>query len=154
MPTHESESDVRFFNLIHQIAVTPPADDLAERRGRRRHPFTCVQRIALCKDPAVLSQADFIEVRCQDLNREGFSFLMPQRPDFTRLVAAFSSASEEIYMTASVSHWAEVLSYPSGRVEPLDERAPTLHKCDADGPPSRMYQVGCRFIARVPRPAH
>jgi hypothetical protein len=152
MVTHESESDVRFFNLIHQITGSPPADNQMERRGRRRHPFICVQRIALCRNSAVLSQGDFFEVRCQDLNREGFSFLLPQPPDFNCLVAAFSSASDEIYMTATVSHWATVLSYPSGRVEPAGQRTATHGGRDADGPPTRMYQIGCRFTARVPRP--
>jgi hypothetical protein len=153
MCSQEIQSDAQFYNLIHQLKGTPPDSGNHERRNSRRYPFLCQQRIAPWRDTGKLAQADFIDVRCHDLNQAGFSFLLPVRPQFTSIVAALASATEEIYLIAKITHCAEVLVYPSGRVEPLAGRPAHVHYRDADGGISvRMFQLGCRFTGRIDRP--
>jgi hypothetical protein len=153
MNSQEIQSDAQFFNLIYQLTGAPREGQKTERRRSRRHPFLCNQRIARWLESGKLSQADFIEVRCHDLNQAGFSFLLPVHPQFTKLVAALSSASEEIYLLAQITHSAEVLVYPSGRVEPVSGRPShgRYRELD-DNIAERMFQLGCRFTGRIARP--
>jgi len=153
MSNQETQSDAQFYNLIYQLTGTPRNDKNAERRRARRHPFFCKQRIAPWPESGTLSQANFFEVRCHDLNQAGFSFLLPVRPQFTSLVAALTSAAEEIYIIAKITRCAEVLVYPSGRVEPAEGRPSHVsYREPGGGAAERMFQLGCRFTGRIARP--
>ena len=150
MSGQEIQSDAQFYNLIYQLASTEQA---AERRGFGRHPFLCKQRIAPWPESGKLAQADFMEVRCHDLNQAGFSFLLPVRPQFTSVVAALNSGSEEIYIIARITRCEEMLVYPSGLVEPVAGRSSHVsYREPGGGVAERLYQVGCRFMGRIARP--
>jgi hypothetical protein len=150
MPVSEGKLDAGFFNLIHQLTGTCRPQSPAERRQRPRHPFPSRQRIAVSRGPGIPDDAEFIEVRCHDLTRQGFSFLFPGRPEFTSLVAALGTPPDMIYVAAEVSHWADVLVDSSGRVEHVGTRTARRKQANLEGQNATpMVLVGCRFSKRL-----
>lgn len=145
-----SEIDASFYNLVHQLAVAKRRETAAERRRRRRQGFQSIQRIALPRKPGIPAETDFVEVRCHDLTRQGFSFLLPSRPTFDLIVAAFGAPPDVIYVLAKVTHCAEVLVSASGSVQPATERGGGPNpRAAADATARPMVLVGCRFIERL-----
>jgi hypothetical protein len=153
MSSQEIQSDAQFYNLIYQLTGTPRDDKNAERRRSRRHAFLCKQRIAPWPPTSgKISPPDFVEVRCQNLNQAGFSFLLPERPSFVNLVAALSSTTEEIYILGEITNCSEVLVYPSGRIESAEGRPSHVrYREPGGGVAERMFQLGCRFTSRIAR---
>lgn len=146
----ENEVDANFYTLIHQLAGSVVSDQGAERRDVRRQSFVATQRIAARRGDHVPDEPDFVEVRCQDLTRRGFSFLLPSRPDFDCLVAAFGSPPGEIYVAAEITHCCEVLVHPSGLVQRLEDGvSPADREDPADQAATMMVLVGCRFTRRM-----
>jgi hypothetical protein len=147
-----SEIDANFYNLVHQLAVASRKASMADRRSGRRQGFQSVQRIALPRGPGVPDEADFIEVPCHDLTRQGFSFLLPSRPTFEWIVAAFGAAPEVIYVLAKVTRSVDVGVSASGSVETVPGSAGRAAQGVACDPTAkRMVLVGCRFIERLRR---
>lgn len=143
----ENEIDANFFNLIHQLVGTPEED---ERWELPRQPFPSVQRIAVRCGPGIPDESEFFEVRCHDLTRAGFSFLLPGQPGFADLVAAFGTPPEVIYIGARVSHCKNVLVDSSGRVEKPQNRAGQFgHETAAGHAATPMILVGCKFTERL-----
>lgn len=150
MAALESEIDANFFTLIHRLTSAPGQDPSAERRQERRQLFLSSQRIAPRRRAGVPDESEFVEVPCHDLSREGFSFFLSSPPDFDSLVVALGSPPETIYMAAEVAHCEEVLVYPSGAVQYVDDPAGQLGDDDRGGqPPTPMIVVGCRFTGRL-----
>jgi len=150
-----SEIDANFYRLIHLLVGSQEEeeDEPAERRTCWRNPFPTIQRISPRRGSDFPEDSEFFEVQCCDLTRAGFSFLLPRRPNFTSLVAAFGGPAEVIYVAAEVSHCQDVLLHRSGFVEPVHD--PAGHpRCQA--PDQRiatpMVQVGCRFTKRLEKP--
>jgi hypothetical protein len=79
-------------------------------------------------------------VQGYDIDRRGFSFLLPFRPRFDRVVAAFGAAPAVIYLGAKVVRATEVLVYADG---------PPAGSPDRVGKP--MVLVGCQFTERLQR---
>ena len=147
-----SEIDANFYNLVHQLAAVSRQRATEDRRGRRRHSFQSIQRIALPRGAGVPDEAEFIEVQCHDLTREGFSFLLPSRPTFESIVAAFGAPPEAIYVLAKVTRAVDVLVSVSGSVQPTtgqSDRAGRGAASDSTAQP--MVLVGCRFVERLRR---
>jgi hypothetical protein len=147
-----SEIDANFYSLVHQLAVTSGQQAPEDRRRRHRHRFQSIQRIALPRGPGVPDEADFIEVQCHDLTREGFSFLLPSRPTFEWIVTAFGVPPEVIYVLAKVSRSVDVLVSASSSVQTIirhHDRAAPRGASEPTGKP--MVLVGCRFIERLRR---
>jgi len=149
-----NEIDASFFKLIHQLVSNSGPEPGEERRESSRSLFESFQRIAPWDGGKFPQDSEFFAVRCHDLTRSGFSFLVPAEPPFGMLVAAFGRPSQETYVAAEVAHTEYVLLYPSGRVQRPDD-APT--GAGAGSPPAepatRMILVGCRFTRRVRKPA-
>ena len=149
-----SNIDANFYRLIHQMAGPQLRDEPAERRDGARRPFSGVQRIAPRRGDNFPGDDEFVQVRCYDLTRAGFSFFLPIRPDFSELVAAFGTPPRLIYVGAEISRHDSVLVYPSGEVEHLHDRTD-----DADGQDPRsetaraMILVVCRFTERLVQPS-
>ena len=142
MPLMDNEIDANFFRLIHQLSLASNR----ERRGSRRKPFQVMQRIALPRGPGIPPESEFIDVQCRDLTRQGFSFLLPKRPKFERLVAAFGIPPEVIYVAAQVVRCQDVLVQPADGGQGDGGDAPG----DGEGPsPKPMILVGCRFTERL-----
>lgn len=149
-----SDVDANFYRLIHQMVGPQLTDEPAERRGGARRPFWGVQRIAPRRGNRFPADAEFVEVRCYDLTRAGFSFFLPIRPDFDKLVAAFGTPPELLYVAAEVSRCDDVLVYPRGEVEHLHDRADEAAGQNARTAKARpMILVFCRFIERLARSA-
>jgi hypothetical protein len=148
-----SEIDANFYRLIHQMVGPQLKDEPAERRRGLRHPFRVVQRIAPRRGPQFPEDHEFVEVRCYDLTRAGFSFFFPIRPDFKTLVAAFGTPPQWIYVGAEVARCDSVLVRSSGEVEHIDDQADHAHGQDSRGDPaSPMILVACRFVERLAKP--
>ena len=149
-----NEIDANFFKLIHQLVSSSPQEASHERRQSPRALFESSQRIAPWDGGRFPEDAEFFAVRCHDLTRAGFSFLMPGEPPFAMLVAAFGRPPDETYVAAEVAHTEYVLLYPSGRVE-----RPEYGDVGVEGakpqaePATRMILVGCRFARRLRKPA-
>lgn len=146
MPALGNEMDANFFNLIHTALGSQKKSD-TERRENPRQTFQSQQRIALPRQPGIPPESEFFDVRCRDLTRQGFSFLLAFEPKFKRLVAAFGAPPDAIYLSAQVTHCADVLLYPSGVAVPLEE-SDDQSATEAATP---MTLVGCRFIERLYR---
>ena len=146
----ENEIDASFFSLIHQLAGSPRPDDAAERRKDRRKPFVSTQRIAARRGTEVPDESEFIEIQCHDLTRHGFSFFLPNHPEFDSLVAAFGTPPEVLYVAAEVSHCEDVLLHSTGLVQSLGDRAAHVSYEDHTGRTAQTkVLVGCRFTERL-----
>ena len=152
MQDSTSESNANFYRLMHLLADAQKEGTPAERRRALRHPFPSVQRIAPRRGPGPPEESEFLDVRCCDLTGAGFSFLVPTRPDFTSLVAAFGSPPDVIYVAAEVSHCDSVMLHPSGVVEHLDEADQTSCQDRPASAATPMVRVGCRFTRRLGMP--
>jgi len=150
MPGLGHQADVDFYNLIHQMVGSPCKDDPVERRAEPRRPFPVVQRIAVRRGLEFPDESEFTEVRCHDLTRGGFSFLLSSRPDFDSLVAAFDMSSKTIYLAAQVAHVEDVLVDSSGQVLRGRDRSTEVGRpAPAERTLTPMVLVGCRFIERL-----
>jgi len=150
----ESQIDADFYRLIHRLAVTEDRSGRKNRRSSDRRPFFANHRIAPVRGEEFPEDSAFIPVRCYNLTRSGFSFFLPERPDFTRLVAAFGSGDEALFVGAGVIHCQDVLIHELGAVEFFGQsrRRNESRKRVADsGTP--MVLVGCRFTERLEKPA-
>jgi len=148
-----SDIDANFYRLIHQMVGPLLKDEPAERRDGARRPFSAVQRIAPRRGANFPGDDEFVQVRCYDLTRAGFSFFLPIRPDFNELVAAFGTPPQSIYVAAEVSRCDSVLVYPSGEVEYLHDQADAAAGRDPHRDTARpMILVVCRFIERLVKP--
>lgn len=150
-----NETDANFFRLIHQLVGVPCEDGARERRSSYRSPFHSFHRIAPWDGSRFPKDSDFLVVRCYDLSRGGFSFLLPSEPESKQLVAEFSNSADVFYVAAEVAHTEPVLFFPPDRVQ----RACGLGITDA--PPgcemstaSLMLLVGCRFAKRLRKPGN
>lgn len=148
MGSLESEVDASFFSMIHRLAAVP-RPEAAERRSARRHSFPVTQRIAPRDGSNVPDESEFVDVPCHDLTRGGFSFFLPKRPTFDSLVVALERPEGTIHVAADVVRQADVLLFPSGRIQDLDQQ----HTPDSSDEPvesaTPMVVVGCRFTERL-----
>lgn len=117
--------DSSFYKQVHRLIATRLSED-ANRRGRQRRSYRCIQRLAPCTGDQVPELSEFREVVCQDLSAGGFSYLSSSTPDTETLAVELGRAPVLIYVTARVIHVSEVRS---------------------DG--ERQYLIGCRFTGRL-----
>lgn len=137
--------DANFFNLIHRVITEQAHRCPRDRRRPDRAAYQAQARIALPRDEGIPPETEFFEVHCRDLTRRGFAFLLPYRPEFTRLVVCFGTPPDAIYVAARVVHCAEVVQRPSGEIEKRDAQA----AADRSGKP--LVLVGCEFVERLTR---
>jgi hypothetical protein len=152
MPDAPNQYDIDLYNLVHEMLVQVPVGGRGqpERRRRSRKPFTVVQSIAPVRGQVLPPPDQFHPVRCQDLNEGGFSFLLPRRPDFRDLVVRLGNEPDQIPMLASVAHCREVFVWPSGMIAPVaDDPCRGGMQPRRSQRPTRMFQVGCRFVRRL-----
>jgi hypothetical protein len=103
-----------------------PHEALAGRRGEARFTFNASQRVAACAMDKLPTLDEFVEVRCYDLSRKGFSYLVPHPPAYDFIVAELTLPSQRVYLRARVAH---------------------ITGMTVDG--KFMFQVGCEFTGRV-----
>ncbi|MBN2475497.1 MAG: hypothetical protein JXB62_12875 [Pirellulales bacterium] len=140
-----------FDQLDFQQLGSPRGEDEEERRLCRRRPVFAVRRIAPWTGSSCPDEAEFFCVETRDLTDRGFSFFWRSRPSFDSLILATAQTSE--YRAADVVHCTDVIVYPSGVVEPVDDRpmrAAAQGPCEASGEP--MVLVGCRFTSHLDTP--
>jgi len=142
------QNDADFYTLVHQL-VAETEGGQQDRRRRRRHPFVCDQWIAPQRDGRLPEAGEFFEVHCRDLNASGISFLLPEPPEFREFVVALSAPPATVYLEALVSHWVEVLLWPSGRIERLPRGQSPQDGARTTEGAMTMYQVGARFTRRL-----
>lgn len=150
----ESQIDASFYRMIHELAGVPEPGTPADRRDFARQAFSADHRIAPSRGGQFPEPSAFFQVRCNDLTRNGFSFFLPSRPDFTGLVAAFGAPPNEIFVEAQVVRCQDVVVHPLGLVEPADsrrQRVPSRGVASEGAVP--MVLVGCRFTRRLQRGA-
>ena len=138
----------QFDKLDHQLLGLPRGDGREDRRGTRRRPVFAVRRIAPLVGSSTPGEAEFFCVESRDLTAGGFSFFMQSRPTFEALVLALDTSTSVERRTAEVVHCTDVWVYPSGLVEPVDDRNPGVSGQGPQGETAqRMVLVGCRFKA-------
>ncbi len=153
MPHYASEIDANFYRLIHELVGPQLDDESAERRKGERHLFPVDQWIAPRHGPAFPVESQFFKVRCHDLTRSGFAFLLPKPPDFDRLVVGFGQPPDLLYVGAEVRHCHKVLVSSSGDVRHVGDQATQPDRQGAEGAASKpMVLVGCRFTQRLYKP--
>ncbi len=121
-----------------------------ERRRAPRNPFRVEQRIAQATGRRVPELSTFFPVKCSDLSTRGFSFSIKRCPQFESIVLALGTPPDVIYIAAEVRHCTEVMTYPSGRVEVLDQQGAETGQ---EGPGvegvERSFVIGCEFTGRL-----
>ena len=146
----QNEVDANFFNLIHKLAGSEQQEPAADGGEDRRHPPLSTQRVAPLRGPDMPPESEFDEVQCRDLTRSGFSFLLPTRPDFDSLVAAFGTPPNVIYVSARVTNCEPALVRASGELKRVETETGSAEVVDSDDrAPIPMVLVHCRFIARL-----
>jgi len=152
MLSRENAVDASFYNLIHQVISSGRGVDFPSRRSEERRPFTSTQRIAVRRGPGLPDESQFVPVECHDLTRKGFSFLLPNEPDFDTLVAAFGAPPEAIYVSARVARCSDVLLDSSGNIAYAKSGPVEFASEDFRGRSATpMVMVGCEFIERLKR---
>jgi hypothetical protein len=151
MPTVDNEIDAHFYELIHSLVGSGKENGKRERRGRQREAFGATHQVAPYDGKKFPEAFRFFDVRCHDLTRAGFSFLMPNRPHFSSLVAAFGSDPAVLYVEARVSRKDDVLFFPStGRVEHVTRGQGPIRYTRPDGKIGEpRVLVGCQFVRRM-----
>lgn len=111
-----------------ETAANPTKEpiDYRDRRAHDRRPFQCIQLVAPCVEGRMPALDQFREVRCFDICPAGFSFLLPTRPNFDELVAAFGTANSRIYLRSKVKH-----------ISPMQYEG------------RNVLQIGCEYVGRV-----
>ncbi len=104
-------------------------DAIAGRRGEARFTFTASQRVAPCAADKLPTLGEFVSVRCYDLSRKGFSYLLPQPPAYEAILAELTLPNQRVYVRARVAH---------------------ITGMTVDG--TFVFQVGCEFTDRVQYP--
>ena len=151
----ESEVDAHFFNLVHELAGSREGAEDGERRDVTRQPFGSTQRIAPYTGPNIPPASMFSEVRCHDLTQQGFSFLLPKRPAYKKLVASFGPAKTPIYAAAQVVALSDVLVSATGLLHKVDDSAAEGLQSEeiASNPEFRdavpMVLIHCEFTRRL-----
>lgn len=108
--------------LDEEIRTGKPVD----RRDQPRRPFPTGQFIAPYAEGQVPTREMFRQVPCHDISSGGFSFLLPDPPDFELFVVALDAPPKVTCLTAKV-----------------------VHTTVTDSGPMPMYLVGCRFTGRI-----
>lgn len=147
----ESEIDAGIYELIHQLTHSQSRQNARERRKNQREPFPSLQRIAIRRGTDMPDESEFFEVRCHDLTRNGFSFLLPSEPQFDAIVAAFGAAPNTIYVAARIVRCVTVLAHATGEFRPIESSRPKTDRRVRDRSAEPMFLVGCHFIARLER---
>jgi len=145
-PTSDVGAHQAAFQAVGAFGATT---ERVERRRDYRSPFRSYQWVAPRVGDRLPNPAQFEQYQCYDISGSGFSFLSPNRPGFRSLVVALVVLPEIIYMSADVVHCTEVITYPSGCVEPAATRRARLGPVDSENGGVPMYLIGCRFIQRL-----
>ena len=139
MPSIEAEIDANFYRLIHKSVKSDPAEG---RRGHARESFPSLHKVAPYDGVTLPQPPDFVDVRCHDLSRGGFSYLSAIRPASTNLIVAFGVIPDITCMEARIVRAIDVIENPStGLLERIDDPAGEI------GVP--LVLVSCRFIRRL-----
>ncbi len=146
----ENAVDARFYNLVHEIVSADREGSASDRRTDKRQGFSATQWIAPRTGPELPGESEFIAIECRDLSSSGFSFFLPNRPDFDLLVAAFGTPPEVTYLAARVVRCVDVLIDSSGNVEYIKNGFEGLvYEEFSDRTTTPMVLVGCRFTERL-----
>ena len=153
MGTFGQDADAAFFNLMHHFlaASNKGESDVGlnaadtEQRCESRRAFRLVQRIAPGHCWDVPPESAWIDVRCCNLAKCGFSFFLDEKPSFERLVAMFRSV-EPIYVAARVNHWRPVMVDGWGGI--IDSSTPPAGGVSTVRRAESKFLVGCQFLRR------
>jgi len=146
MPSLESEIDAQFYEMIHRLSDgTGSLPD--ERRREPRHPYDVLQKVAPYDGNWFPGPGDFVNVKCHDLTRAGFSFLLPRRPAFKSIVACFQGSDDTLYFEAEIVQVSRALVQPDGEVEVFGNRNISSEALHPGAKPALL--IGCKFVRRL-----
>jgi len=114
--------DPEFEDTLHLILREGQDTD---RRGQSRRPFRCVQLLAPYDGKEMPAADEFFHVQCHDISAGGFSYFLPEAPEYDFLVLALGRAPFTFVIARAV-HFETVET----------ERG-------------RQYLVGCRFLRKI-----
>ena len=97
-----------------------------DRRSRARRDYPYFQLIAPLRGTTTPSHESFMEMKCHDISSRGFAYLTGMKPDYDKVVVAFGTRPNVVYLTADVRHATAK---------------------ENTNPP--QYVVGCRYTGRV-----
>lgn len=122
-------------------------DNLKSQRRYVRHKVDdlVIYITQLYESGKVPCSMNFFPVRCKDFSCGGIAFWFPTRPNFKNLVVRLGDQSHPIYVEVEVVHASPVKEPPEKKV--IRDSDGVEHKITL-GP--RLFQVGCRFLGRIP----
>ena len=150
--------------MLHDMITIPEIDALVDElteevdeeefREHRRHVRYNVDNLVLYitqlyepgKPP---STTNLFPVRCKDFSCGGFAFWFPTRPSFRRLVVRLGNQENPIFMEVEVVHASLIKERPAEKV--IRDYDGVEHRISLG---AKLFQVGCRFISRIPAPSH
>lgn len=146
MPSLESEIDAQFYEMIHRLSEGSETE-FSDRRREPRHAYEALQKVAPYDGKWFPALDEFVDVKCHDLTRAGFSFLLPRRPAFKSIVACFEGPDETLYFQAEIVRVSRALIQPGGEVEVFGEGKPPAGAVRPGARPALL--IGCRFVKRL-----
>lgn len=146
MPNLENEIDAQFYEMIHRLSEES-GTTFDERRREPRHRYQTLQKVAPYDGRWFPKDEDFAEVRCHDLTRAGFSFLLPRRPAFKSMVASFQGPDNTLYFEAEVVRVSRALIQPGGDVQVLANGGSSVAEIRPGATPALL--IGCHFVRRL-----
>lgn len=134
------------YEMAHRVLKSSP--ELGGKDGRRapRYQFDVLQWIAPYDGNGLPDKSDFSPVRCRDISKTGFSFIVPERLDFPILVVSLGEPPNQMHMVAEVMYCHKVRFLGGRHIEMVDEED---DYDDENVPGNRAFLVGCRFKDRV-----
>jgi hypothetical protein len=132
------------YQVAHEILTSSPIPG-EERRGAPRHPFANRQWIAPYDGSRFPDQSEFSQVRCRDLSRTGFSFVVKEKPEFTSLVVSLGDPPNHMHMAAEIVRISRVKLLGGGHIEIIDDAS----EDDPDVAAGQTLLVGCKFNGRA-----
>ena len=144
--TYELAQRALISSLEQQSGQVPVPAPGQERRSRPRYPFTILRWIASYDGPDFPGRSKFFPVRCHDLSRRGFSFVISKKPEFSAFVTSFGKPPDQIRVTGRIAWCKKVKLLGGGHIEMIDN-------AEDDGNTNALrdqtFLVGCQLTGRM-----
>lgn len=145
MTEMDRNSTLKAFELAHQVLISVPELGENERRKAPRYQFTVRRWIAPYDGSNYPDKSKFFPVRCRDLSRSGFSFVMSKEPEFSDLVVSLRKPPNRVRVSAEVAWCRKIRLLGGVHVKMTGDAGDDASNDQGDD----AFLVGCRFKRRL-----